>query len=286
MPKNKGWFRLYDRMLDSSDILDLNDSEFRVLISIWCLASQGGSEDGKVLYRNGALWKRISPQMRKDAFERILLRLLETGLLLGEDGKYLVKDWSRHQFLFDSYKPSVRKLKRDSLSKDRQENVKPLSNDCQAIVKQDTDSDTDSDTDTEKEKEKIYPPLPPTGGKSRKRDPISLSKTDIVTAYHDNCPMLPRVLVWNDRRDRMLKARISENAGRRELSWWVEFFRFVATSKFLTGQTEPLEGRRPFFADLEWLLSPSNMAKVIEGKYHRGEDDDDPPHYRVVGEYE
>lgn len=120
----------------------------------------------------------------------------------------------------------------------------------------------------------------PKGGPRR----MSPTKDEVVSAYHENCPMLPRVVVWNDKRDRWLKARIGENVARRELSWWIEYFSFVSRSKFLTGRAEPLEGRRPFMADLEWLLNDSNMAKVVEGKYHR-DGDEEPEHYQV-GEFE
>jgi hypothetical protein len=41
----------------------------------------------------------------------------------------------------------------------------------------------------------------------------------------------------------------------------------VKPSEFLTGQTEGRNGRKPFIADLEWLMRPQNFAKVIEGKY-------------------
>ena len=149
MPRNKGWFRVYDRMIDSPDILELNDAEFRVIVSLWCLASQGGSEEGYIGYRNGALWRRVAPQMKRESFEAILTRLKDIGLLLGDDGDYRVKDWSRHQYQFDSYKPSVRRLKKEAKSNECESIVNTSSNDCKANIKTDTDTETDTDTDTE-----------------------------------------------------------------------------------------------------------------------------------------
>lgn len=149
MPRNKGWFRVYDRMLDSPDILELNDSEFRVIISIWCLASQSGSEDGRIAYKNGALWRRVAPQIKREVFESILTRLQEVGLLLGKDGEYFVKEWARHQYLYDSKKPSVRKLNEKRTSSDGEVFGKSSGSLREVDGKQDSDTDSETETDTE-----------------------------------------------------------------------------------------------------------------------------------------
>jgi hypothetical protein len=51
------------------------------------------------------------------------------------------------------------------------------------------------------------------------------------------------------------------------LGWWADFFQHIGKSKFLTGKVNSRDGRA-FVADLEWILRPSNFAKIIEGKYH------------------
>jgi hypothetical protein len=51
------------------------------------------------------------------------------------------------------------------------------------------------------------------------------------------------------------------------LAWWGEFFKSVGKSRFLTGKVNSKDGRA-FVADLEWILKPSNFAKIVEGKYH------------------
>jgi hypothetical protein len=51
------------------------------------------------------------------------------------------------------------------------------------------------------------------------------------------------------------------------LTWFAEFFSHISQSKFLTGRVNSKDGRA-FVADLEWILKPSNFAKIIEGKYH------------------
>lgn len=99
----------------------------------------------------------------------------------------------------------------------------------------------------------------------------------IISLYHETLPTLRRVEVWNDTRSGYLRQRWREVA--QELSaekpadnaammkWWRDFFEYVGKSKFLTGKTNDKSGRT-FTADLEWMLRPSNFAKIVEGKYH------------------
>lgn len=101
----------------------------------------------------------------------------------------------------------------------------------------------------------------------------------IIALYHEVLPQCPKVLEWNETRQGYLRARWRQkampNGGsavyqtvEEGLAHWRIFFQWVAESKFLTGQAEAKPGRPPFCADLEWLLRPTNFAKVVEGRYH------------------
>lgn len=101
----------------------------------------------------------------------------------------------------------------------------------------------------------------------------------IVELYHEVLPTNPRMLEWNETRRGYLRARWKQKAlpnGRTQgyttiedgLAFWRRFFEWCAQSKFLTGQSDGRPGKPPFVADLEWLMRPTNFAKVIEGKYH------------------
>lgn len=101
----------------------------------------------------------------------------------------------------------------------------------------------------------------------------------IVAIYHEILPECPRVIEWNDRRQTLMRTRWREKAkpnGRSQgytttedgLRYWRRFFTFVSQSKFLTGKAPPQPGRAPFVASLEWLITPSNFAKVVEGNYN------------------
>lgn len=88
----------------------------------------------------------------------------------------------------------------------------------------------------------------------------------IIAAYHEILPELRQVREWNETRTRLLARRWTESPERQSLDWWREFFGYVRKSRFLMGHTTGRDGR-PFDCDLEWLIRPTNFAKVVEGKY-------------------
>jgi len=145
VPKNKGWFRVYDRMIDSADILELSDNEFRVLLSLWALASSGGDENGLVKYRNGSLRKRICPTTSQVKFDKTMAKLIESALIIQNDEGIYPKDWTRHQYIFDSRKPSNKRKVQDC----GEEMGKSSGSDGEVLGKTDTDSDTEPEPETE-----------------------------------------------------------------------------------------------------------------------------------------
>jgi len=99
----------------------------------------------------------------------------------------------------------------------------------------------------------------------------------VIALYHQHLPTLRRVEVWNETRKGYLRQRwreVAEELSKEKqvqvsdiLTWFTDFFVHIGTSKFLTGRVNSKDGR-PFIADLEWILKPSNFAKIVEGKYH------------------
>lgn len=85
---------------------------------------------------------------------------------------------------------------------------------------------------------------------------------EIIALYHDHLPMMPVVREWTPARQTKLRARWKEKADRQSLDWWAGFFAYVAESDFLCGRTA-----KPFTCNLEWLITPTNFTKVIEGNY-------------------
>jgi len=99
----------------------------------------------------------------------------------------------------------------------------------------------------------------------------------VISLYHEHLPTLRKVEVWNTTRHGYLRQRWREVAIELSqgktiqtedvLTWWSDFFKHIGYSKFLTGKVNGKDGRA-FTADLEWILKPSNFAKIVEGKYH------------------
>lgn len=92
----------------------------------------------------------------------------------------------------------------------------------------------------------------------------------IVDAYHDLLPMGRKVRIWNEARRTKLRARWREDKKRQSVEWWRKLFGYIAKSDFLTGRTSSA-GRAPFEIDLEWIITPANLVKIVEGKYDNRE---------------
>lgn len=88
----------------------------------------------------------------------------------------------------------------------------------------------------------------------------------IIDLYHQTLPTGRQVRSWTDTRKAKLRARWKESAERQDLDWWGKFFQYVSKSDFLTGKIST-PGRRPFEIDLEWIVTPANFVKILEGKY-------------------
>lgn len=106
------------------------------------------------------------------------------------------------------------------------------------------------------------------------KPPVSSKAADpcphqaIIDLYHQTLPTGRQVRIWNDTRKAKLRARWKEDLKRQSLDWWGKFFGYIAESDFLTGKTASTH-RPPFELDLEWIVSPTNFVKIVEGKYHR-----------------
>lgn len=96
----------------------------------------------------------------------------------------------------------------------------------------------------------------------------------IIALYHECLPMLPTVRIWSEDRRKMLAARwrtlVNDKGYQSEeegLGWFKRLFGYIRRSQFLTGEIPQKEGHtwRP---DLEWIIKPKNLTKIIEGKYH------------------
>jgi len=89
---------------------------------------------------------------------------------------------------------------------------------------------------------------------------------EIIALYHEVLPMCPQIRDWTPARATQLRARWNEEPRRQNLGYWRKFFEYVAQCDFLVGKAHG-NAKRPFFADLEWLVKSANFTKIREGKY-------------------
>lgn len=98
----------------------------------------------------------------------------------------------------------------------------------------------------------------------------------VLKLWAQLCQSNPQPKRWTPARQGHLRARWRElfaegKATTRDeaLAWFAKYFRWIAQSRFLTGRAGGTNGKPPFEARLDWVLVPDNLAKVIEGEYHR-----------------
>jgi len=88
----------------------------------------------------------------------------------------------------------------------------------------------------------------------------------ILNLYHKTLPTLPKVEKLTAKRKGYIKQRWLHDLP--DLEHWENYFDFVKQSKFLMGKATPVNGRKVFMANLEWLTNESNFVKISEENYH------------------
>lgn len=100
---------------------------------------------------------------------------------------------------------------------------------------------------------------------------------EVLALWAEVLPSMPQhdASQWRGSRSDHLRARWRETAEAKKwvsqeqgLTYLRRFFTHVGKSQFLTGREHDPK-RRPFFAELAWLVEPLNWAKTHEGKFHQ-----------------
>jgi hypothetical protein len=85
----------------------------------------------------------------------------------------------------------------------------------------------------------------------------------IISAYHEILPALPKIKTWPESAQKALRMRWAEDPVRQQTEWWREFFQWIDLSDFLMGR------KTDWCTDLQWIVKAENFAKIINGRYHR-----------------
>jgi uncharacterized protein YdaU (DUF1376 family) len=101
---------------------------------------------------------------------------------------------------------------------------------------------------------------------------------EILALWREVLPAMPQhdPKKWHKTRREHLQTRWRETAAEKGwrskdqgLAYFRKLFAYVGQSRFLTGRVQSRDPNKPSFViELEWLILPSNWAKVHEGKYH------------------
>ena len=145
--------------------------------------------------------------------------------------------------------------KKETGKQEKAEKANAFSQKQTEAKKGDTEKETDTDTDTDTEKGiDISTPYPLKGGQ---QDPVPFSK--IVELYHSICISYPKLRAVEGNREKQIAARWKKY---KSLDAFRELFEKAEASDFLKGEND-----RAWTADFDWLIRPTNMSKVLEGKY-------------------
>jgi hypothetical protein len=222
------WVKLYRDLLDDMEWHELDPLSSKVLVTLWLLASEDDDQEGKLPNIKTLSWRLRLPQAQ------VLECINKLSHWLEHDDINVISSGYQHDL-----------------------------------------PETETETETKRETESICPPA---GGPEAKDGLPDCQHKEVIELYHQHLPTLRKVEVWNAARQGYLRQRWREVAaelaaekktigGADVLGWWADFFQHIGKSKFLTGKVNSRDGRA-FVADLEWILRPSNFAKIIEGKYH------------------
>ena len=84
---------------------------------------------------------------------------------------------------------------------------------------------------------------------------------EIISAYHEILPELPKVRVWSDKKRKELRARWREDKRRQSVDWWRRFFTRIRDCEFLMG------AKTEWQANLGWIVQAGNFEKIMNGQY-------------------
>lgn len=94
---------------------------------------------------------------------------------------------------------------------------------------------------------------------------------EIITLFAEMLPSAIQPRSWDGARAAALKARWREDKKRQNLAYWRKLFGYISQSPFLMGKVHDA-GKRPFEISLDWIVTASNFVKIIEGRYHTGQE--------------
>ena len=101
MPRNQGWFRVYDRNIDSPQMLELSLAERGLLMGLWSLASS--APEGYITYTARQLRRRLFiEEWTESEVQQAIDKLVEIDLMQRTDSGLKPSRWDQHQHNYPS----------------------------------------------------------------------------------------------------------------------------------------------------------------------------------------
>jgi hypothetical protein len=89
----------------------------------------------------------------------------------------------------------------------------------------------------------------------------------IIEAYQANADKLIQPRIIPDSVRDQISNRWRQSEKHQSLEFWENFFSYCNELPLLTGNVPKRDGTKPFRAGIEWVVNPTNFAKIINGNY-------------------
>lgn len=256
------WIKIVTDIFDDEKILLIESlPEADSIIVIWfkllCLAGKQNNS-GVFVMNNGLAYtdKMLATIFRrKEATVNLALRTFqEFGMIEIINDAITIPNWSKHQTLdqLEERKEYMREYMKKYREKQKLLTDGESKVNCKVYSKANVNSlDKEEEIEEEKEieKDKYI---------DTKKEQVPYER--VVELYHSYCPSLPKVMIINNTRKNLIKARFNEY--KQDLGIFEVLFSKAEESDFLKGNS-----KNGWKANFDWLLNSSNMAKVIEDTY-------------------
>lgn len=245
------WIKITTDIFDDEKILLIESlPDAYAIITCWfkllCLAGKMNNS-GVFMMNNSIAYtdKMLSTifRMKETTVQLALNTFEEFGMIEMIDGIITIPNWDKHQSL-DALEKK-REYQKEWI-KEKRAKQKLIVDNCRF------DSRFDSRVDVDTVEEDI--------DKNKNKNKSRLDYNSIVNKFNDICVSLPKVTVLTDKRKKAMD-RVFVKDSVISVDYLDILLPKVEASDFLTGRTGTWK------ANFDWLMNPTNIAKVIDGNY-------------------
>lgn len=153
---------------------------------------------------------------------------------------------------------------RKKKAENREENAEQMHEGCERMPEECDGTENQSESDAEAVLPNTQHPTPNKDMSSASRCPVQ----QIVDVYNETVVHLPKVRVTSDKMKTHLKARWKENKNFQSVEKWKNLFAYCDQNLFLSGRRE-MNDDRQWTANLQWIVNPTNFAKIMNSNYDK-----------------